>query len=147
MLSAADFLPSYMTEFMNFVMMTFPNFGSGFTSRFSAEWRRDILSFLRRDRTRPGHPRLKLCCTRSPGLALLRPGMTFATLRSLRTLGAVLGTALLTVLDALGIKDAAEDVVAHARQILDTAAADHHHGMLLQVMALTRNISDDLEAI
>ena len=41
-LSAADFLPSYMTEFMNFVMMMFPNFGSGFTSRFSAEWRRDI---------------------------------------------------------------------------------------------------------
>src|SRR5437016_14683694 len=42
MVSAADFLPSYMIEFMNFVMMTFPNFGSGFTSRFSAEWRRDI---------------------------------------------------------------------------------------------------------
>src|SRR3954462_15670502 len=42
MLSAADFLPSYMIEFMNFVMMMFPNFGSGFTSRFSAEWRRDI---------------------------------------------------------------------------------------------------------
>src|ERR1035441_5736190 len=42
MLSAADFLPSYMTEFMNFVMMIFPNLGSGFTSRFSAEWRRDI---------------------------------------------------------------------------------------------------------
>src|SRR3954469_5747025 len=40
--SAADFLPSYMIEFMNFVMTMFPNFGSGFTSRFSAEWRRDI---------------------------------------------------------------------------------------------------------
>ena len=45
MLSAADFLPSYMIEFMNFVMMMFPNFGSGFTSRFSAEWRRDIYLF------------------------------------------------------------------------------------------------------
>ena len=35
-------LPAYMIEFMNFVMTMFPNFGSGFTSRFSAEWRRDI---------------------------------------------------------------------------------------------------------
>src|ERR1700743_1205108 len=67
--SATDFLPAYMTEFMNFVTMMFPNFGSGRTSRFSAEWRRDI------DKT----PRL------------------------LRTLGAVLRTTLLTVLDALGI--------------------------------------------
>src|SRR6266850_1515697 len=42
--SATDFFPAYITEFMNFVMMMFPNFGSGSTSRFSAEWRRDILS-------------------------------------------------------------------------------------------------------
>src|ERR1700681_1708191 len=73
MLSAADFLPSYMTEFMNFVMMMFPNFGSGFTSRFSAEWRRDILSFLRRDRARPGHPRLKLVAP-DPRVSLRSPG-------------------------------------------------------------------------
>src|ERR1700759_3307045 len=45
--SATDFFPAYITEFMNLVMMMFPNFGSGSTSRFSAEWRRDIcLSFL-----------------------------------------------------------------------------------------------------
>src|SRR6478752_2593523 len=42
MFSATDFFPAYITEFMNFVMMMFPNFGSGSTSRFSAEWRRDI---------------------------------------------------------------------------------------------------------
>src|SRR5438445_136689 len=40
--SATDFLPAYITEFMNFVITMFPNFGSGRTSRFSAEWRRDM---------------------------------------------------------------------------------------------------------
>src|SRR5262249_20706047 len=44
--------------------------------------------------------------------------------RLLRTLGAVLRAALLAVLDALGIQHAPEDVVAHARQVLDAAAAD-----------------------
>src|SRR6195256_2843896 len=73
--------------------------------------------------------------------------MTFATLRSFRTLRAVFRTALLTVLDALGIEDAAENVVAHAGQILDAAAADHDHGVLLKVMAFTRNVADHLEAV
>src|SRR5215813_9383072 len=73
--------------------------------------------------------------------------MTFATLRSFRTLGAVLGTALLTVLDALGIQHAAEDVVAHAGQVLDAAAADHHHRVLLEVMALAGDVADHLEAV
>src|SRR3954467_1153446 len=62
-------------------------------------------------------------------------------------LRAVLRTALLTVLDALGIQHAAEDVVAHARQILDATAADHDHRVLLQVMAFTRDVADYLEAI
>src|SRR5882672_8200870 len=73
MLSAADFLPSYMTEFMNFVMTMFPNFGSGFTSRFSAEWRRDIFSFLRHGRACPGHPRLN-SSIQVPGSHFGRPG-------------------------------------------------------------------------
>src|ERR1700722_2893932 len=67
--------------------------------------------------------------------------------RLLRTLRAVLRTTLLTVLDALGIKDAAEDVVAHAGQILDATAADHDHGVFLEVVALTGNVADDLEAV
>src|SRR6202790_5273786 len=70
-----------------------------------------------------------------------------SNLRLLRTLRAVLRTALLAVLDALRIEDAAENVIANARQILDAAAADHHHGMLLKVMALTGNVPDDLETI
>src|SRR6187397_2630449 len=67
--------------------------------------------------------------------------------RLLRTLRAVLRTALLTVLDALGIEDAAEDVVAHAGQILDAAAADHDHRVLLKVMAFTRDVADHFEAV
>src|SRR6476646_1244865 len=146
MFSATDFFPAYITEFMNFVMMMFPNFGSGSTSRFSAEWRRDILSFLRHGQARPGHPRL-YPVIEIPGSHFVRPGMTFAMLRLLRTLGAVLRTALLTVLDALGIQHAAENVVAHTGQILDAAAADHDHRVLLKVMALTRDVADHLEAV
>src|SRR5690348_6281085 len=73
--------------------------------------------------------------------------MIFATLRSLRTFRAVLRTALLTVLDALRIEDAAENVIAHARQVLDAAATDHDHRVLLQIVALTRNITNYLEAV
>jgi len=36
MRSATDFLPSYMTAFMNLDTMRSPNFGSGLISRFSA---------------------------------------------------------------------------------------------------------------
>src|ERR1700759_3065857 len=73
--------------------------------------------------------------------------MTFATLRSLRTLGAVFRTALLAVLDALGIQHAAEDVVAHAGQVLDATAAYHDHRVLLQIMAFTGDVADHLEAV
>src|SRR5437762_3254648 len=73
--------------------------------------------------------------------------MTLAISGSFRTLRAILRTALLPVLDALGIEDAAEDVVAHAGQILDATAADHDHRVLLKVMAFTRDVADDLEAV
>src|SRR4051794_10576900 len=146
--SATDFFPAYITEFMNFVMMMFPNFGSGSTSRFSAEWRRDISSL---PSSLPDSTRQSTSCFCAiPDRALLSPrlsGMTCSALRSLRTLRAVLGTALLTVLDALGIEDAAENVVAHARQILDAAAADHDHGVFLKVVAFAGDVTDDLEAI
>src|ERR1700756_637924 len=73
--------------------------------------------------------------------------MILAMPGSFRTLGAVFRTTLLTVLDALGIEDAAENVVAHAGQILDAAAADHDHRVFLKVVALTGDVTDDLEAI
>src|SRR4051812_4454738 len=65
----------------------------------------------------------------------------------LRTLGAVLRTALLAVLDALGVEHAAQDVVAHARQVLHAAATDHDHRVLLEVMALARNVTNHLEPV
>src|SRR5437764_6441761 len=73
--------------------------------------------------------------------------MTLAISGSFRTLRAILRTALLAVLDALGVEHAAQDVVAHAGQILDAAAADHDHRVLLEVMALARDVADHLEAV
>src|SRR3546814_432994 len=60
----------------------------------------------------------------------------------LRTLGAVFRTALLTVLDALGIQNAARDVVADAGQVANTAAANQHHRVLQKVVAFTGDVAD-----
>src|SRR6185295_4754311 len=65
----------------------------------------------------------------------------------LRPLGAVLRPALATVLDALSVEGAADDVVAHARKVLDATAADHDHRVLLQVMTLARDVGHDLVAV
>src|SRR5437764_12557414 len=86
------------------------------------------------------------CLSRSPDRASLARGYS-ARGRLLRPLCAVLGPALLAVLDALRVEHAAQDVVAHARQVLDAAAADHDDRVLLQVMALARNVTDHLEAV
>src|ERR1700731_2488264 len=121
-----------MIEFMNFETTKFPNFGSGWISRFSALWRRDIGSVLDAFSDLAVRPaRLAGYFGRYLGLLL-------------RSLGTVFRTALLAVLHALGVEHAAQDVVAHARQVLDTTATDHHHRVLLQIVALTRNVADDL---
>src|SRR5579863_3799166 len=73
--------------------------------------------------------------------------MILAMLGSFRTFGAVLRTALLAVLDALRIEDAAENVITHTGQILDAAAADHDHGVFLKVVALARNVTDHLKPV
>src|SRR5690606_28409972 len=65
----------------------------------------------------------------------------------LRTLGAVLRAALLAVLHTLRVEHAADDMVAHTRKILHAAAADHHHGVLLKIMAFAGNVADHLEAV
>src|ERR1700704_1905302 len=74
----------------------------------------------------------------------LRRGMGLARLRRL---GAVLGAALLAVFHALRVERAAHDVITHAGQVLDAAAADQHHRVLLQVVAFTADVADDLEAV
>src|ERR1700675_2566008 len=65
----------------------------------------------------------------------------------LRPFGAVFRAALAPVLDALGVVRAADDVIAHPGQILDPAAADQHHRVLLQIVALTGDIARHLEPV
>ena len=71
----------------------------------------------------------------------------FAGLASLGTLGAVLGTALHTAGNALGVQSTADDVITHTRQVLDTAASDHNDRVLLQVMTDAGDIAPNLHAI
>src|SRR3569623_2104818 len=65
----------------------------------------------------------------------------------LRPLRAVLRTALLAVLHALGIARAADDVIANARQILHAAAADHDDRVFLKVVAFAGNVGGDFETV
>src|ERR1700730_11325869 len=132
-----------MIEFMNFVRMTSPNFASGMTSRFSALWRRDIVR-LRRISFGCSKATIVKC---ADYLNLESLACCKFTPSSFRPLGAVFGTALLAVLDALGVEHAAQNVIAHARQVLHPAAADHDDRMLLQIMTLARDIADHLETI
>ena len=50
-------------------------------------------------------------------------------------------TALLTILNALRIENAAQNVVANAGQILHAAAADQNHRVLLQIVAFTWDVA------
>src|SRR5579883_3442588 len=62
-------------------------------------------------------------------------------------LGTVFGTAGFAIARSGGVERAAHDVVAHAGQVLDAAAADHDHRVLLQVVALTGDVTDHFEAV
>src|ERR1700730_13431566 len=93
-----------------------------------------------------GARRLSNCLSSSPGLAPLARGSTQKG-RLLRPFCSVFRSPLLAVFYALRVEHAAQDVIAHAGQILDAAAADHHHRMFLQVMALARDVADHLEAV
>src|SRR3954452_3888122 len=120
--SATDFLPSNMTEFINLDRTISPNFGSGRISRFSGRRRRAIGCFLSLQRVR--NLSGAYCC------------------RLLGALGAVLGAGLAAILDALRIENAAKHVVANARKVAHTAAADQHDAVLLEVVTLARDIAD-----
>src|SRR3954467_9313011 len=68
-------------------------------------------------------------------------------MRVLLGLHAVLRTSLLAVGHAGGVERPAHHLVAHARQVLDAAAADEHDGVLLQVVPLARDVARDLHAV
>src|SRR5690242_18873950 len=76
----------------------------------------------------------------------LADGGCSATWHFLLPLDAVLRTGLLAVADAGGVQRPAHDLVAHARQVLDAAPAHEHDGVLLQVVALARDVGRDLDA-
>src|SRR3954449_3223360 len=162
--SATDFLPSSMTEFMNLLSVMSPNLGSGRISRFSGRRRRDIASnpFSLQPGPEPVRgllPQLvmpaKAGIPGPEGSALPAgipafAGMTLRGLtpaRSLGPLGAVFGTGLAAVLDPLGVEHAAKDVVADARKVAHAAAADQHHAMLLEVVALAGDVADHLALV
>src|SRR3954471_9487672 len=64
---------------------------------------------------------------------------------SLLLLHAVLRTGLLAITHAGGVERPADDLVAHARQVLDAAAADQHDGVLLEVVPLAGDVGRDLD--
>ena len=72
---------------------------------------------------------------------LLRPQLL------LRTLCAVEGATLHTLGNASSVQSAADDMVTHARQIANLAAADQHNRVLLQVVTDTRNIAGTFDRV
>lgn len=65
----------------------------------------------------------------------------------LRTLCSVLGAALLTVGDALGIQRSANDVVTDTGQVTNTASADQNDRVLLQVVSDTGNVAGSFHSV
>jgi hypothetical protein len=65
----------------------------------------------------------------------------------LTSLSAVLGTALLTVCNALSVKRTANDVVTYTREVTYSSSADKDNRVFLKVMSDTGNVSRCLEAV
>src|SRR4029079_570721 len=66
---------------------------------------------------------------------------------ALRSFVAVAGAGLLAVGDPGRVEGAADDLVADARQVLDATTPDQDHGVLLQVVALARDVGGDLHPV
>src|SRR6478735_5171014 len=60
-------------------------------------------------------------------------------------LRAVTAAGLLAVLHTGGVERAADDLVAHTGEVLHTTATHHHDGVLLEVVALARDVGRDLD--
>src|SRR5215212_933306 len=126
MRSATDFLPAVISTLTNLATSVEPYFGSGRISRLGTSLRRGMVQ-----------PQFE-------SLICWALGLRSSLLGLLRT---VLRARLLPVLDACGVEAAADHVIAHAGQILHTAAADQHHRVLLQVVAFAADVADHLEAV
>ncbi len=64
-----------------------------------------------------------------------------------RFLRPVNGTGLLSILHALRVENATDDMVADAREVFHAAAMHQHHRVFLQIMAFAANIGRDFGAI
>src|ERR1700761_491986 len=64
---------------------------------------------------------------------------------ALLLLRAVAAAGLLAVADTLGVQRAADDLVADAGQVTDTAATDQHDRVLLEVVPHARDVGGDLD--
>src|SRR5579864_6570316 len=62
-------------------------------------------------------------------------------------LGSVEGATAAALGDAVTVERTTHDMVAHARQVLDTPAANEHDGVFLQIMAFTGDIGGDFHTI
>src|SRR5262249_48287118 len=80
-------------------------------------------------------------------LALATCGLLLLLRGAAGLLGAIFRSSLLAVRDALCVEHAAHDMVAHAGQIFHTPAPHQHHRVLLQGMALARDVGGDLHMI
>src|SRR4051794_21614329 len=108
-----------MIEFMNFDSTTFPNFGSGLISRFSALWRRDIDRSLASVNSLSAQtPSRPLPCFYNCVLATVFSRYSARAPSSLRPLGTVFRTPLLAVLHPLCVEHTAQDVITNARKVL-----------------------------
>ena len=74
-------------------------------------------------------------------------GYTEILLFGFRSLCAVFGTSLQSVVYTCGIKGSSYDVVSYAGKVFDSAASDQNHTVLLQVMADTWNICSDFDSV
>src|SRR6185312_25897 len=63
---------------------------------------------------------------------------------ALLLLRAITAARLLAVLDALRVQRTADDLVAHAGQVLHTAATDQDDRVFLEVVALAGDVGGDL---
>ena len=62
-------------------------------------------------------------------------------------LNTVLGTAVLTAIDCLGIERTTDDVVTNTRNVLHTTTADQHDGVFLEVVAFARDVSGNFHLV
>src|SRR6202158_479871 len=123
---AFERLPSHIIELINFCTKSLPKTESAGTSRRTMNPLRGILSPSRRAPSR-ARTRLLLC--------------------GFGPLGAVLRAPLLAVFNACGVECPANHVITHARKILHAAATHEHDGVLLQVMADTRNVRGNCNTV